>query len=554
LPGSPSGYRWGASSLTAIARDYTLLWALLVAVGLVCRPLIPVDETRAVAVAWEMWLRGDPLVPHLNGSIYSHKPPLLQWGINLGWLVAGVNDWTPRLVAPLFGLVNLYLTAAVGRRLWPEQPEVSRLAPLVLLSFPLWSVWTTLTLYDMLVAFFALLGMLGIAWRATGRRLGGVVLTGIAVGGGVLAKGPVILVFILPLGIAAPLWIPSAPAGGWVRWCLDLLVALSVGAAMALAWALPAGFAGGEAYRQAIFWGQSAGRITESFAHRRDWWWYGAVLPVVLFPWIWRVSIWRGRGFRRLAEEWGFKFCLVQGLGAFLLLSAISGKQIHYLLPLIPGAALVLARLFGGADRRWIAVDQWVIGGVFLFAGAVLLLAQQAGSRLPGDLSWIAPAIPLASKLGIFGVGCFLCMQRHRTPLLVARYTAYALVAAMAAGHYAYRDAKAAMDDVTPVAVRVGELQRLGVPIAHWGKYSGDFQFPGRLKTPLETILDRMDLESWLAAYPNGYVVIEFRAGQSIPESSAAYVQAYRTARRRVGLWRASTLSQQPLLMEQLIK
>ena len=40
-----------------------LLLAVLTAVALVTRPLIPIDETRYVGAAWEMWMRGDFLVP-----------------------------------------------------------------------------------------------------------------------------------------------------------------------------------------------------------------------------------------------------------------------------------------------------------------------------------------------------------------------------------------------------------------------------------------------------------------------------------------------------------
>ena len=136
----------------AIARDYVLLWCVLVFSGLVLRPLIPVDETRAVSVAWEMWQRGDFLVPYLNGKPYSHKPPLLQWVIHLSWFVFGVNDWTPRFVGPLFGLGNLFLTERLARRLWPEADTVSRLAPLILLARSLVLVDDS-DLYDMLVAF-----------------------------------------------------------------------------------------------------------------------------------------------------------------------------------------------------------------------------------------------------------------------------------------------------------------------------------------------------------------------------------------------------------------
>lgn len=111
-----------------------LAWAALVAVALWARPLLPVDETRYLSVAWEMWQRGDWLVPHLNGQPYHHKPPLLFWLIQLGWHVLGVSEVWGRLVAPLFGLANLGLTVALGRRLWPQRPEVAQAAPWLLLG------------------------------------------------------------------------------------------------------------------------------------------------------------------------------------------------------------------------------------------------------------------------------------------------------------------------------------------------------------------------------------------------------------------------------------
>ena len=63
----------------------SLLWlslallAVLTLVAIISRPLTPLDETRYVGVAWEMWLRGDFLVPYKNGAPYDHKPPLMMW-------------------------------------------------------------------------------------------------------------------------------------------------------------------------------------------------------------------------------------------------------------------------------------------------------------------------------------------------------------------------------------------------------------------------------------------------------------------------------------------
>ena len=68
---------------------------LLVAVAYASRPLTPIDETRYIGVAWEMWLRGDFLVPFKNGAPYSHKPPLMIWLYQAGWAIFGVNEWWP---------------------------------------------------------------------------------------------------------------------------------------------------------------------------------------------------------------------------------------------------------------------------------------------------------------------------------------------------------------------------------------------------------------------------------------------------------------------------
>lgn len=40
---------------------------MLTLLSLALRPLFPVDETRYIAVAWEMWEQREFLVPHLNG-------------------------------------------------------------------------------------------------------------------------------------------------------------------------------------------------------------------------------------------------------------------------------------------------------------------------------------------------------------------------------------------------------------------------------------------------------------------------------------------------------
>lgn len=538
-------------SLRPILRDYVLLWAILVLTGLYFRPLTPVDETRVAAVAWEMWQRGDFLVPHLNGETYSHKPPLLQWGIHLGWLLVGVNDWTTRLIAPLFGLANLLLAAALARRLWPYRPKSHALAPLILLSFPIWAVWTTLTLYDMLVAFFTLLGLLGIWRSAQGEIWPGRLLTGLAIGGGVLSKGPVILLLILPAGLLAPWWMAARPGRGWGSWYLGLLGSVLLGAALALAWAIPAGIAGGEGYRHAIFWGQSAGRIAHSFAHRRPWWWYGMILPILLFPWILRFSLWYSRPWSKFTADTGLRFCLAHLAAVTLLLSLVSGKQVHYLLPVLPAAGLILARLLPESSQERLRLDQGWLGSLLvLLALGLMVLPRSTG--VGGEAGRIAAAAPLAAKLAILGIGLVLIFRRPGTLISALRGTAFALIALVAAAHPIYWESNRARYDMQPLGLRIAKLQTQGAPVAHWGKYSGDFQFTGRLDAPLQVLLGERELGNWLASHPEGYVLIVSPAKGM--ESGADFTQDYRGSKRRAGLWKASALRADPSLLSRLIR
>jgi 4-amino-4-deoxy-L-arabinose transferase-like glycosyltransferase len=534
--------------------DYLFVWLMLVVIGLFFRPLTPIDETRAVSVAWEMWLRHDFLVPHLNGQAYSHKPPLLQWGINLLWMVFGVQDWSARLVAPLFALGNLALTASLARRLWHADPISARLAPWFLLALPLWALWSSLTLYDMLVTFFTLIGLHGVFGAARGERAGWA-LVGAAIGGGVLAKGPVILLLILPVALLAPWWVESRPPAGWHRWYLGIIGAACLGALIALAWAVPAGIAGGEEYRRAIFWGQSAGRIANSFAHRRAPWWYLAMLPLLFFPWVFWPPLWRSA--QRLTADAGLRFCGIHALSVLIVLSLISGKQAHYLLPMVPSVALFAARTLSHPPTAVLRRDQRVIALLAIAAGAMLLLVPPllvwwgfAGSE--NQTVKIAGQAPLAAKLILIGCGAVLLLWRPGDLQAAVRGMALVVLGILFAAHLAYWQNIRPLHDLQPFADRLATAERAGEPIVHWRKYSGDFNFLGRLRNGLPEVATKAELLQWMRAHADGHVVVEYRPHGELTEDGAEFAQYYRGS-RRLTVWKASELMARPKLLGKLI-
>ncbi len=530
------------------------LWLVTVIAGLSLRPPLPVDETRYLSVAWEMWLSGDFLVPHLNGETYSHKPPLLFWIMQAGWTVFGVVEWWPRLVAPLFALASLFLTGSLARALWPDRPAIADWAPVILVGSVFWALFQTLTMFDTLLAAFTLLALLGLVrfWRGGHWRW--IAVAGLAIGLGVLAKGPAILLHVLPVALTAPLWAPGLGGGGlattmrWRRWYGGVGVAVLLGVALALAWAVPAGIAGGEAYRNAIFWGQSAGRMVNSFAHARPFWWYAAVLPGLLLPWAVWLPAWRALRMAlspagKLLADGGVRLCLIWFAVAVAAFSAISGKQLHYLLPEFPALALIVARLVTTMDeakpvRR---METWLPAIPLVLAGAAVAIAPYApiDFRKPywfdvADAGWGL----LAVMVGVIAASCWRARSEIRLAALATLSPALVLVI-----HFGAADVVATFYDLHPLARQIKAWQVEGIPVAHFGKYHAQYHFLGRLNKPIPVIgVTDGDQAAFVAAHPNGRVI---SLHDRLP-TVAKPVAAYSFRRRFVAVWEVTVIKAHP--------
>jgi 4-amino-4-deoxy-L-arabinose transferase-like glycosyltransferase len=512
-----------------------LLLAALTAVALLTRPLIPIDETRYVSVAWEMWLRGDFLVPFKNGEPYSHKPPFMFWMFHAGWALFGVNDWWPRLVLPLFSTGALLLTYSLARRLWPQHAALGGQAALILVSAQLWIVFSTSVMFDVMLAFWVLFGMHGVLAAADGKRRGFVML-GIAIGMGLLTKGPVILLNLLPITVLAPWWNPGLSHKGtptfyglkpvkdrmnWGHWFGGVMLAVLLGVAIALAWAIPAGISGGEAYRNAIFWGQTANRMVESFAHRRPFWWYVPLLPLLLYPWFVWPGLWKA-----LVHHWkagldrGTRFCLAWMLPVFIAFSFISGKQPHYLVPLFPAFALLTARVL--ADRSNSRVGPPVL--LAMVVGVALVLA--ASGKIAAVHEKFAD-LPILWPGGVLVLLALLAWWAGRRGLPPVPNLALLGAATLALVQLAAMRSIDPMYDIKPMAQAIRQVQAQGLPVANAAKYHAQYQFLGRLEVPLVE-LQGSELGRWLTAHPEGYVVVYLKNGQNLDAIPARHKQAYR--------------------------
>ncbi len=509
------------------------LWCGLIAIALATRPLLPVDETRYLTVAWEMWQRDAWLVPSLNFAPYSDKPPLLFWLIKLVWALTGPGELAARLVGPAMALLAVFQTVALGRLLWPERPVAAGAAGLALLGSAIFMLFGSLTMFDALLTAATLLAVLALArlWR-TGRSAWWLVY-GLAIGLGILGKGPAAVAHMLPVALLAPLWLgtSTAPAvGSWRRWYLGLAGGLALGAGLALAWALPAAEAGGHAYGQAILWHQTADRLADSIAHARPWWFYLVTLPGLLFPWLLWPQLWRRAAARwRAGLDAGERLAWCWLLPSLLIFSLVSGKQLHYLLPALPAAALLVGRLVADAPAGR-ARDLWLpVTPVLLLACAAVLAPQLdriLASWLPSWPAdhWLAtlPSWPgAAAALAI--LACAWFGRRTASGQLVALTLTTMIL--FTASHLAARGPLFGARDLYPAAGFLRANQS-GRDLAFIGLYRGELGFLSRLPGPV-TRIEGEQAGAWLRAHPHGYLVTRQPPDVGFPGAQPVFEQRY---------------------------
>lgn len=499
------------------------LFALVVVVGLWVRPPLARDETRYLSVAWEMWLSGDWLVPHINGETYSHKPPVLFWMINAGWRVLGVSEWWARLAGPLCGVGCLGLVWRLTKLLWPAahdghtHPHQTRawIAPVVLGASAGWMLFGSLTMFDAPLTLCVLAALIGIVQARRGTPVRGFVLCGLALGVGVLTKGPVVFLHVLPAALLAPWWGGAARTAGsrGVLWYVGVMGAVVLGVGIALAWALPAAKAGGEKFADEILWGQSAGRMVKSFRHARPWWFFLPIVPALLFPWSAWPPVWRAVG--RVGSLWhdaGVRFVLSWIVPGFVAFSLVSGKQAHYLLPMLAGAAALLARLLPvenpereeRGDQRPIAVIL-MLAGLGLMAFPIVLGASAGLAEKIEAQPWMFEHHPVGVAV-LIGLGMLLLVWDARGLGRRVPLVACVISVVFAVGQWdAMRVARPSLD-LAPMGEVLRELEKDGRPIAHLGEYHGQYHFVGRVEKPFALMWDT-GAAAWARENPRGVVV-----------------------------------------------
>jgi 4-amino-4-deoxy-L-arabinose transferase-like glycosyltransferase len=380
------------------------------------------DEPRALQIAEEMrsFEHGPEglVLLHLNGEVYTQKPPLYYWlAVAAGAPGGRVSELAARLPSALAGIFVAWLTIHFGTRLLGSGSGV--LGAAILVTVYEFAHLARRVQFDVLLTAFELGAFASFWWldRGLGRPRLYQALLHLCLGLAVLTKGPVgflipaltIVAFLLwerrPRDLARvfPLW-------GFVLSLGPGLVWISVATALA-----PEGYAA-TAVGENVF-----GRFFAGTSHARPFYYYLLVFPQEFLPWTlaWPAIFVIGRRqvFAKGADastQRAWRFLLAGIAVSLVFFSLSSGKRGLYQLPIFPATALLTAD----------ALLVWLAGRAHLprafTIGAALVIALLLGLGVEGiaaglgrplllpaeQVAELRAPLLLAFGCGLVGIAC----------------------------------------------------------------------------------------------------------------------------------------------------
>ncbi len=331
--------------------------ALSVLLSPLQRELYVGDETKYSQVVREMHA-GSVFLPTLNGTPFTHKPPLHFWAVDLLTYVFGLFSLWPFVLPSLI---------AFGLLLWLMHRFGGPMAAFVCGTSLL--MWGSAQTARMDVAFAALLALA--AYRIYQAEGALTLSAGVATGFAFLVKGPMAPVIVLALFLFESIRRRRKPMA---KDALALLPMLLV----PLLWLVPAVIIGGEPYWREIFYKQTVGRAVGAWVHKSPPWFYLVRAPLTLLPWFFLavaalVATLRER--RRAGDERA-KFAISWMLAVLVPYTLLSSKLDVYMIAMLPAVALLIARYVDRADDRWGKRANLVMLSILALAGVAGLLVQ----------------------------------------------------------------------------------------------------------------------------------------------------------------------------------
>ena len=354
--------RTAARSSKAASRPHRLfialiaaIWALIYLSSIFQPALLDDADTVHAEAAREMAIGGDWVTLHINnGFRYLEKAPLMYWGTAVSFKVFGVHEWSARLPLALGVLALLLAVYRLGRRVYGEEGGFYSALALATGAGPF--LFTRFLIPDMLVGLWLALGFDLFLTTLEQERPSRLLCWGIAatMALNVLTKGLIGLVF--PAGIIFIFLLLTGNLRHLLR--LRMVSSFLVFLAIAAPWHILAGLrnpAQGQA--RGFFWFYFVNEHFLRYLNKRfpaDYdtialWLFWGLMLVWLMPWtaflvqaVRRVPFKAAQFRAGLSREQNGTLLFALWILFILLFFSFSSRQEYYVIPGVPGLALLL--------------------------------------------------------------------------------------------------------------------------------------------------------------------------------------------------------------------
>lgn len=324
------------------------------------RELYAGDETKYAQVIREMRSGGQIFLPTLEGTPFTHKPPVHFWILYALTFVFGAYSVWSYVIPSIVAFV--VLLAAVWRMGGPVAAYVCATALMI---------WGSAQTARMDLTFTAL-----IAWAAwwllrffEREEFRALLIAAALLGVAVVVKGP--MAPVIGLALFAFEWFRRrrVPRGNYLPAILTLI-------GIPLLWLIPALIIGGEAYANELLVKQTVRRAVGSWVHRSPPWFYVTHAPGYLFPWFVLFAVALISAYRRRDES--VKFYVSWIFAVFVPYTIVSSKLDVYMMALIPPVAVVIGALL---EKPFGRVAHWANVAMLALLAVVGVAAYTIGPR-----------------------------------------------------------------------------------------------------------------------------------------------------------------------------
>lgn len=345
-----------------------------------CTTLWDRDEPNYAQVVLEMVATGNYVVPTINSEMWLAKPPLLYWMMSIPVRIFGPTEFACRFFSAVGVGITCLLTFFIGKKLVGTETglwTIPILASTMLILVVGTSGITDALLLPFIVSVMAIL----MISAESGMSFIHIILMGIAIGLGILTKGPIGL---MPMpAIAAILFFNRKNSNNTGQYIRRISLSLAIGAVIFLIWAIPVNIStNGEFFR--VFVGRDiinrALRPMESHGGNLLLFlpYYPIIIIVGFFPWTLHLpgafsAVIGGR----VGGKYGRIYLLSWIIPCVILMTLAATKLPHYIIFIWPALSLAVAGTISAAKKDQLIPRDitWLCRGVWFFGPQALIMS-----------------------------------------------------------------------------------------------------------------------------------------------------------------------------------